>query len=68
VPKRGRSAKSETSEVGQRTRWEHIVLAPGVELTVKVTRPGKQKAAVDALIEHARELFPEEERSPGDVA
>ena len=68
MPKRERSAKSETSEVGQRTRWEHIVLAPGVELTVKVTRSGKQKAAVEALIERARELFPEKAQSPDDVA
>ncbi len=58
VPRRERSAQSETSEVGQRTRWEHIVLAPGVELNVKVTRSGKQKAAVEALIERAKELFP----------
>ena len=68
VPKRERPASAETVEVGQRTRWERIVLAPGVELNVKVTRSGKQKAAVEALIERARELYADEERSSGDVA
>jgi DNA-binding transcriptional MerR regulator len=68
VPRRERPAQSETADVGQRTRWERIVIAPGVELNVKVTRSGKQKAAVEALIERARELFPEKAQSPDDVA
>ncbi len=66
VPKRERPVQSETADVGQRTRWEHIVLAPGVELNVKVTRSGKQKAAVEALVERARELFPEKAPSSDD--
>lgn len=63
VPKRERSAQSEASDVGQRTKWERIVLAPGVELNVTVTRSGKRKAAVEALVERARELFPEKTMS-----
>jgi hypothetical protein len=39
-----------------------------VELNVKVTRSGKQKAAVEALIERARELFPENAKSSDDRA
>ena len=60
VPRRERSASTETGDVGQRTRWQRIVLARGVELNVKVTRSGKQRAAVEALIERANELFAEE--------
>jgi len=68
VPKRERPTQSETADVGQRTRWERIVIAPGVELNVKVTRSGKQKAAIEALVERARELFPEKAQSSDDRA
>ena len=67
MPKRERPTPAETVEVGLRTKWEHIVLAPGVELSVKVTRSGKQKAAVEALIERAKELFAEGTDSPDDA-
>ena len=57
VPRQERPAQSANADVGQCARRERTVLALGVALSVRATRSGKRKAAVEALIERAAELF-----------
>jgi DNA-binding transcriptional MerR regulator len=60
VPGRGRSADSGGREVGERERWEHVYLGPGMELLVSSPRSKRKDAAVDRFVALARELFPED--------
>jgi DNA-binding transcriptional MerR regulator len=54
------SAPTPRTQVGGRTTWEHVVLAPDVELHVRRPLDRTVNKRVDQLIRIARELFDDE--------
>ena len=56
----GRGSAKPEPQVGERTKWQRITLAEGIELHVSEGHSGKRDAAVKRLIDSATELLADE--------